>query len=181
MHEFMPIEDLGRRIMVLGLTNSGKSTLAVALGERLGIPAIHLDQLRHWPNSDWEPRSDAEFAELHNAVVQGEEWVIDGSYSMVMHERLDRASGIIVLSDSLAIRYRRYFVRTLLQKNRAGGLEGGRDSIKWEMLHWLWKTRHSIGKYQKVAAESGLPYLFIPDQTKLQALYAAWSLTRTPV
>ncbi len=52
MHSLPPLETLGKRIMVLGLTNSGKSTLAQALSVRLDIPAIHLDQLRHLPGTN---------------------------------------------------------------------------------------------------------------------------------
>lgn len=178
MTNILSLPTLGRRIMVLGLTNSGKSTLAVALAEKLDVPAIHLDQLRHRPYSDWEARPDAEFAALHDEVIQGEAWVIDGSYSMVMPQRVARATGIVVLTDSLAIRYRRYFIRTLFQPERAGGLKGGRDSIKWEMIHWLWKTRHSIGKYRDIAARSGLPHLFVNERQELDRLYIAWGLTR---
>ena len=113
-----PLATLGRRIMVLGLTNSGKSTLAVALSDRLGVPPIHLDQLQHRPNTNWEQRPEAEFAALHDAAILAPEWIVDGSYSRVMPQRLARATGIIVVTDSLVIRYRRYFARTLFQKVR---------------------------------------------------------------
>ena len=174
-----PLPTLGRRIMVLGLTNSGKSTLAVALAKRLCVPAIHLDQLRHRPNTNWQERSDAEFVALHDQVILAEEWVIDGSYSKVMPQRLARATGIILLTDNLATRYWRYFVRTLFQKQRAGGLEGGQDHLNWKMIHWLWHTRNSIGKYQEVAAKSGLPHLLVNNRQELDRLYAVWDLTRS--
>jgi len=177
MHTILPLADLGRRIMVLGLTNSGKSTLAVALSDKLGIPAIHLDQLQHLPNTNWEQRPEAEFASLHDAAIEGPEWVIDGSYSRVMPQRLARATGIVVVTDSLATRYRRYFARTLLQKVRSGALEGGQDRLNWKMLNWLWKTRNSIGKYQQLTLRSGLPHVFAGNKRELDALYAAWGLT----
>ena len=173
-----PLSALGRRIIVLGLTNSGKSTLTVALARRLGVPAIHLDQLRHQPNTNWQERSDAEFVALHDQAILAEEWVIDGSYSKVMPQRLARATGIILLTDSLVTRYRRYFVRTLFQKHRAGGLEGGQDQLNWKMIHWLWHTRNSIGKYQEVAAKSGLPHLLVNNRQELDGLYRNWDLTR---
>ena len=178
MADIPPLAALGRRIMVLGLTNSGKSTLAVALSDRLGIPAIHLDQLQHRPNTNWEQRPEAEFAALHDAAILAPEWIVDGSYSRVMPQRLARATGIIVVTDSLVIRYRRYFARTLFQKVRAGALEGGQDRLNWKMLAWLWKTRHSIGKYQQLARNSGLPHVFASDKRELDALYAEWGLTR---
>lgn len=173
-----PLAALGRRIMVLGLTNSGKSTLAVALSSKLGIPAVHLDQLQHRPNTNWAPRPEAEFAALHDSAIEAPEWIIDGSYSRVMPQRLARATGIIVITDSLATRYRRYVARTLFQKERAGALEGGQDRLNWKMLAWLWKTRNSIGKYQQLALRSGLPHVFAGNKRELDALYAEWGLTR---
>ncbi|WP_236020649.1 hypothetical protein [Devosia sediminis] len=127
MTDIPPLPALGRRIMVLGLSNSGKSTLTVALSARLGVPAVHLDQLQHLPNTNWEVRPEAEFAALHDDAITTDAWIIDGSYSRLMPQRLARATGIIVLTDSLVTRYRRYFTRTLFQKTRAGALEGGQD------------------------------------------------------
>lgn len=178
MADILPLAALGRRIMVLGLTNSGKSTLAAALSGKLDIPAVHLDRLQHLPNTNWEQRPEAEFVSLHDAAIREPAWVIDGSYSRVMSQRLLRATGIIAVTDSLVIRYWRYFARTLFQKVRAGALEGGQDRLNWKMLAWLWTTRNSIGKYQQVALSSGLPHVFVSNQRELDALYAEWGLTR---
>ncbi|HTE18391.1 MAG TPA: AAA family ATPase, partial [Armatimonadota bacterium] len=39
-----------RRIVVVGSSGAGKSTMAAALSQRLGLPHIELDALRHGPN-----------------------------------------------------------------------------------------------------------------------------------
>lgn len=178
MASFPALETLGPRIMVLGPTNSGKSTLAAALGARLGIPSIHLDQFRHLPGTDWQQRPDTDFRALHDEAIARPEWVMDGSYSRLMPQRLARTTAIIVLDDSLAVRTARYFRRTLGRQQRAGGLEGNRDSIKWDMLAWLWKTRNKSQHARDLATRSGLPAVFCHDRRELDALYAAWGLAR---
>eukprot|EP00873_Tetraselmis_striata_P030628 jgi/Tetstr1/450892/TSEL_037928.t1 len=164
--------------MVLGPTNSGKSTLTEALGLRLGVPTVHLDQLRHMPHTDWKQRPDAEFAALHDAAVAEPAWIMDGSYSALMPQRLARATGIIVLDESLAARTLRYLRRSLSRQRRAGGLEGCRDSVKWDMLAWLWKTRNKAEGTRQSAMRTGLPHVFCRNTTELKALYAAWHLGR---
>lgn len=177
MDDLPDLSAFGRRIMILGPSNSGKSTLAVAVGEKLGIPAVHLDQLRHLPHTNWRERPDGEFAALHDAAILGPEWVMEGGYSKLMAPRLERATGIVVITDSLARRYRRYFYRSLFQRKRAGALPGEQDSVSWKMVHWLWKTRRAVEKYRDIAERSGLPHVFVDNQRALQALYRAWGLT----
>jgi adenylate kinase family enzyme len=174
----LPLEALGRRIVILGPTNAGKSTLAVAIGHRLGIEVIHLDQLRHLPNTDWQQRSDAEFHALHDAAIERSSWIMDGNYSVLMPERLARATGIIVLDDTLGVRFRRYLVRTTLRKQRAGALEGRKDSIKFEMIAWLWKTRASAEKLRKMASATTLPTVIVRNAPELDAVYRSWVLAK---
>lgn len=171
------LSTFGRRIVIMGPTNAGKSTLAVALGRTLDVPAIHLDQFRHLPNTNWKVRSNQEFARLHDEAILGPGWVMEGNYSDLTPQRLARATGVMVLTDWLPRRYWRYFFRTLFQKRREGALDGGEDRINRMMLGWLWKTRHSAGKYQQIALNSRLPHLFANDQRDLQTLYRAWGLT----
>lgn len=178
MHPIPPLADLGRRLMILGPSSSGKSTLAEALSRKLSVPAIHLDQLRHLPQTDWQERPDAEFHRLHDAAILQPEWVMDGSYSILMPQRLARTTGMIVLDDHYVRRFGRYFWRSTLQRRRAGGLEGNRDSIKWAMISWIWKTRHHSAKPRQRAVESGLPYVFCHSMNELRALYRLWGLER---
>lgn len=178
MSGFPPIEQLGRRIIVLGPTNAGKSTLTVALAHRLGIRAVHLDQLRHLPGTDWKQRPDAEFKALHDAAVATDAWIIDGSYSRLMPPRLARSTGLIVLDETLVVRTWRYLRRSLLPQARLGGLAGNRDSIKWEMLAWLWATRHKSHEARQFARGSGRPHVLIHNTRELASLYEAWALDR---
>jgi len=73
-----PLAHLGPRICIMGPSNSGKSTLAVAIAEKQSLPVIHLDQLYHQPNTDWQPREHAVFLQLHREAISAERWVIEG-------------------------------------------------------------------------------------------------------
>ncbi|MBU1304275.1 MAG: AAA family ATPase [Alphaproteobacteria bacterium] len=170
-----PLADFGRRIMILGPSNAGKSTLADAIGRKLGIEAIHLDRFRHQPGTDWVPRDTADFHALHDAAILADAWAMDGNYTELMPQRFARATGVIVIDDHFLKRYLRYFRRTLFQRQRIGGLPGSRDSVKWMMIAWIWKTRNA-SKYRVMARASGLPCLICQNRRERDALYAAWSL-----
>ena len=115
-----PLASLGRRICILGPSNSGKSTLAAALGVQMGLPVIHLDQLHHQPGSDWVPRPADEFTALHDAALAGDEWVIEGNYSRLFAARFARATGIILLDLSTPLSLWRYARRTLFERHSPG-------------------------------------------------------------
>ncbi|MEM7296380.1 MAG: hypothetical protein AAF330_07145 [Pseudomonadota bacterium] len=78
------LSSLGLRIVIMGPSNAGKSTLAIAISTKLGIPVVHLDQLRHLPDTDWVPRRDDEFLQLHDAAIEEEAWVMDGNYTALI-------------------------------------------------------------------------------------------------
>ncbi|MEM6393599.1 MAG: hypothetical protein AAF797_12565 [Planctomycetota bacterium] len=68
---------LGRRIAVVGVSGSGKSYVAKALAERLGITYVANDALI-W-EADWkEPTPEQEYRNFDEATA-GEAWVIDGN------------------------------------------------------------------------------------------------------
>ena len=70
-----------RRINVVGVSGSGKTTYAQRVAERLDIPYIELDALFWGPNWTESPRD--EFRSKVEQVVKGEKWSIDGNYSRV--------------------------------------------------------------------------------------------------
>ena len=131
------LENLGSRICILGPSNSGKSTLAQAIARKCGLTPVHLDQLYHQPNTDWQARPESEFVRLHDEAIAREDWVMEGNYSRTMNQRLERATGLILLDVSTAISLFRYVRRTWLEADRPGALAGGRDSVKWRMIHHI--------------------------------------------
>jgi len=154
----MTLDDLGPRICIMGPSNSGKSTLAAAIGQARGLMPIHLDQLHHQPNTNWQPRPDEEFIALHDEAILGARWVMDGNYSRCLPQRLARATGLILLDTSTPTSLLRYLRRSWFERNRFGGLEGGTDSVKWWMIrHIAVATRKNRRRYKEMFDRISLP------------------------
>ncbi len=175
----MELEELGERICILGPSNSGKSTLADAIGRKRNLPPVHLDLLFHLPGTDWQPRGESEFLALHDAAITGERWVIDGNYTRCMPQRLARATGLILLDISTPASLLRYFRRTLFETDRRGGLSGGKDSVKWEMIHHIAVvTPRNRARYAEMFCSLDLPKLSLPSIAAIKSCYAEWGLER---
>lgn len=177
--DFPPLASFGHRIMVCGPSNSGKSTLTAALGRKLGIDVVHVDLLRHLPNTNWVQRSDEEFARMHDDAIAGDRWVMDGNYSALIPRRRERATGIILLSDNRWANMYRYLRRTLFEKNRVGALAGNKDSIKFDMIRWVWiGSVRNVSRYSTDLPKPGIPFIHLRGMRELNRLYRAWGLTR---
>lgn len=171
------LESFGPRIMICGTSNTGKSTLAHAIGRKRELPVVHLDQLRFLPGTDWQDRPEGEFQAVHDEAILGERWVMEGNYSRYFPQRIARATGILLLIDNRFANFARYVRRTLFEKDRIGNLEGNRDSLKWDMIHWvLVRAPRGVERYRHVLPSSGLPYLELRSMREVGKLYAAWGL-----
>jgi adenylate kinase family enzyme len=173
------LPDLGQRIVICGPSCVGKSTLAIVIGSKLGLPVVHLDQLRHLPHTDWQTRSDEDFRRQHDEAIQGQSWVIEGNYSALMPQRLARATGAILLDANRWQRLARYFRRTLWQSDRPGHLEGALDSVKWMMIHWiLVMSPKSAQRNRQMLRRTALPLVEVTSARDIETLYRAWYLKR---
>jgi adenylate kinase family enzyme len=177
----MRLSELGERICILGPSNSGKSTLAEAIARKRGLKAIHLDQLHHLPNTNWQIRPAGEFLALHDEAIAGDRWVIDGNYSKCFPQRFQRATGIILLDISTVASLLRYTRRTVFDDRRIGALEGGQDSIKLAMLHHIAVvTPGNRKRYADVYGQLRLPKVYLPSIRAINACYQDWGLERMP-
>ncbi len=84
---------LSRRIAVLGITASGKSTLARHLARLLGVPHIELDGIVHGPN--WVDLPNDVFHARTAEALRGHGWVVDGNYSAVRDLTIGQAETVI--------------------------------------------------------------------------------------
>ncbi|MFX8106590.1 AAA family ATPase, partial [Acinetobacter baumannii] len=75
-----------RRVVVIGCSGAGKSTLARRLGERTGLPVVHLDREDWRPGGGEPPRGD--WRARVAALAADESWIMDGQYGGTLDLRL---------------------------------------------------------------------------------------------
>lgn len=175
----MTLDDLGPRICILGPSSSGKSTLATAIARSRCLTPIHIDQLYHLPNTDWKPRPAEDFLHLYSDALDGDRWVMDGNYPRCLPQRLERATGVILLSVPVGISVLRYLRRSWFERGRIGGLDGGKDSVKLKMIINIAITTHlNRRRYRWMFDAYDLPQIWLKGPRALAAFYEEEGLTR---
>jgi adenylate kinase family enzyme len=84
-----------KKIVIIGSPGAGKSTLARRLMNPLGIEVFHLDCYFWEPG--WKEKSIEARIKIQQQLVQGERWIIEGTYLGSSDERLNAADTIIFL------------------------------------------------------------------------------------
>lgn len=133
------------RVLIIGTTSTGKSTLGVQLADRLGVPFVEMDALFWGP--DWTQRPKDEFLAAVEQASAEENWVMAGNYTSWQRYSLDRATTIIWLDYSFPRTFWRCLKRTCIrvftrQQLFSGNREGFRKSFlsRDSIIVWLFKT-----------------------------------------
>ena len=86
---------LGQKIIVIGCSGSGKSSLSKKLRDVTGLPLFHLDNI--WWQSDKSHISREEFDQKLDEILLTDRWMIDGDYSRTYEMRFQACDTIIFL------------------------------------------------------------------------------------
>src|SRR5262245_5075988 len=128
-----------RRILVIGGPGTGKSTLARAMGPRLGLPVVHLD--RHYWSPGWVAPEPAEWRRRVEELVARDAWVMDGNYSGTFDLRLPRAQAIVWLDLPRRIYFPRAIWRMAANYGRERGDVGPGCPERFDfdfLFRWVW-------------------------------------------
>lgn len=87
-----------QRLVIIGNAGSGKSYLSRQLGERLSIPAIHLDVWFWEPGGFSQKRPQHVVYQLIDKAKQGDRWIAEGVYGELAVRFFGRAEGLIWLN-----------------------------------------------------------------------------------
>ncbi|NOY97940.1 MAG: adenylate kinase [Chloroflexi bacterium] len=136
-----------RRIIVVGTTSSGKSTLAARLAAKLGLDYVELDALYWQPN--WVGTPDDEFKAKVVAATRGERWAVAGNYSRTRPITWPRAEAVVWLDYSLPVIFWQLLTRTIRRITTRELLWGTNVERLWphlklwsdkSLFKWLFKT-----------------------------------------
>lgn len=123
------------RILVTGASSAGKSTLALALGPRLGVPVHHLDHLA-FSDERWTPRPLAERLRGVARIAAGSGWVAEGGHAGWTGDLMRAADAIVWLDVPMPVVLRRNYAR-----------HPGR-SHWWRMAQVWWHVRWHLRPYR---------------------------------
>ena len=132
-----------KRIVVIGTSCSGKTTLARQLAQKLNLPHIEIDSLHWGPN--WTVHED--FDDRVDRATQRGAWVMDGNYTRIRIYTWSRADTIVWLDYPARVVGLRALRRTIVRAWRRTELwNGNRESFRLSffdresVLLWVWRT-----------------------------------------
>lgn len=138
--------ELVDRIAVIGCGGAGKTTLANQLGRRLSLPVLHVDEF-YWQDRPGIGRVEStpeQWRAIHEQMISGEQWVIDGMKLGVLAARLAAADTVVFLDlpawrclSGVLKRRRRY--RGQLRPDL-----GVYDRINREFIRWILSFRRCV-------------------------------------
>ncbi len=137
----MEINKLGKKIVVLGVSASGKTTFARKLGEKTGLPVTYMDEVMWRPG--WKYVGDEETTGHILTTSQGEAWIIEGYIDKNAQQALfEKADTLLYLDYSGWLSAWRYIKRWWKhRKNPRPELPDSPEKFSFEFLLRVYKKK----------------------------------------
>ncbi len=145
------------RILIYGVTGSGKTTLAKRLSAKTGIPWHSVDGLTYEAN--WVQAPDHEQRRRISAICEGQAWILDTAYAKWIDVPLQRVELIVALDYPRIVSLFRLFRRTLARAIDGRPIcNGNRESLRTmisrnSILLWHFQSFHR--KRERIRGWSG--------------------------
>lgn len=163
------------RIMIIGCGGAGKSTLARQLGEKTGLPVVHLDKLFWKPG--WVSLSREEFDQVHQDAISRERWIIDGNFDRTIPQRLSRCDTVLYLDFSrwacvMGVAKR---VLTTYGTVREDMGEGCPERFDLEFLKWVWDFNKNKRQknYRLLEEAEGVEVIILKNRREVKRFLAS--------
>lgn len=130
-----------QKILVLGCPGSGKSTFSAKLGQRTGIPVIHLDA--HFWKPGWIECDREEWKGIVAHLMEQESFIMDGNYPGTLDMRLPPSDTVIMFDYSRYLCLYRVLKRRIMNHGRTRA-DMGKDcpeSLDFDFIKYVWNFR----------------------------------------
>lgn len=132
-----------KRVSIIGISGSGKTTTGRRLSTQLGAPHTELDSLFWQPG--WQEPDHDEFRETVKEAVAGDSWVVDGNYSRFGRDLIwDRADTVVWLDYPFMVSFWMLLKRSIRRAAKREELWNGnretfrnlldQDSLLWYVI-----------------------------------------------
>ncbi len=136
-----------KRILIVGVAGSGKTTFSRKLGKALNLEVHHLD--RYYWKPGWVETGTEEWENILTKLLTKESWIIEGNYSNTFRMRAQYAEKIFMFDPPRAKSVYRISKRIFKSKfgieKRTDLGEGCRE--KWfdkNFFKWVWNYNRNI-------------------------------------
>lgn len=133
-----------KKVLIIGPGGSGKSSLAVRLGELLRLPVIHLDE--HYWRPGWiEPPLEEWRARVAELCAR-DAWIMDGNYGGTLEERVAASDTVLFLDRPRGTCVWRIVKRRIagMWRPHPGLADGCRERLAWGFFKWVWSYPTSV-------------------------------------
>ena len=144
------------RILIIGCPGAGKTTLARQLGEKLGLPVVHLDSI-FWSPGNWEHLEQKDFDQALQGELEKSQWIIEGNYNRTLPLRLSYCDAVIWLDFGRYACMGGWFKRMITNwgKVRPDMAPGCVERYEQEFAAFIWNFRKdNQEKYYRLLNET---------------------------
>ncbi|MEK7433862.1 MAG: adenylate kinase [Cyanobacteriota bacterium] len=147
------------KILIVGCSCSGKTTLAKKLSSKINRPHIELDEI-YWLEN-WTARSNDDFKNIVLKKLEDKKWILDGNYR-ILRENIWKETDVIIwlnykfstiLYSAMKRSFRRIFFKEKSCNNNIETLSRTLFSKK-SIFYWIYKTyKPRREEYKKIFLE----------------------------
>jgi adenylate kinase family enzyme len=148
------------RIMIFGRPGSGKSTFALKLAKKHGLPLFHLD--KYFFESNWNARNYEDFLEDQYAIVAKKDWIVDGNSLQSLSLRYSEADICIYFNYPRLLCLWRLIKRTFYKdRDIDDRADGCKERVSWRLIKYMWSFEYRLNN--RLAMQLEMLEEFYPD------------------